>query len=126
MRCLARNKQPVYYALLRRKTEQTDDYGNNTGQYTLSYYDPVEWAANIRWDSGAVELEAFGLNANGTRRIVTSDLDCPIAIDTVLWIGITPDENGFDGAVKPNYVVSGVPERSLNQIAYVVQEVNIS
>ena len=126
MRCLSRNKTTVYYALLQSKTEQTDDYGNKTGQYTLAYYAPVEWSANVRWDSGAVELEGFGLNASGTRRIVTTDLNCPIGIDTVLWIGITPDANGYAGAVKPNYVVSGVPERSLNQIAYAVQEVNLS
>ena len=52
MRCLSRNKTTVYYALLQSKTEQTDDYGNKTGQYTLAYYAPVEWSANVRWDSG--------------------------------------------------------------------------
>lgn len=126
MNTLARNRKTIYYALLKSKTERTDDYGNLTGQYDLEYYDPVEYAANIRWDSGAVEFEGFGLNSNGTRRLVTCDLNCPIDIDTVIWIDKTPDANGYDGAVKPNYVVSGVPERSLNQIAYLLQEVNIS
>lgn len=126
MRCLARNKTTAYYALLKSKTEQTDDYGNKTGQYTLTYETPVQFSANIRWDSGAVELEGFGLNASGTRRIVTDDLSCPIDIDTVLWIGKTPDKNGYAGTVKPNYVVSGVPERSLNHVAYTISEVNLS
>ena len=126
MNCLARNKTTIYYATFKSKTEITDEYGNKTGQYTITYNDPVAWSANIRWDSGAVQLEGFGLNASGTRRIVTCDLNCPIGIDSVLWIGITPDTNGYNGNVKPNYVVSGVPERSLNQIAIIVQEANIS
>ena len=123
MNCLARNKTTLYYATFKSKTEITDEYGNNTGQYTITYNSPVEWSANIRWDSGAVQLEGFGLNASGTRRIVTCDMTCPIGVDTVLWIGITPNAQG---TVKPNYVVSGVPERSLNQIAILVQEANIS
>ena len=123
MNCLARNKTTIYYATFKSKTEITDEYGNKTGQYTITYNSPVEWSANIRWDSGAVQLEGFGLNQSGTRRIVTCDMNCPIGVDTVLWIGITPNQNG---TVKPNYVVAGVPERSLNQIAILVQEANIS
>ena len=123
MNCLARNKTTIYYATFKSKTEITDEYGNKTGQYTITYNAPVEWSANIRWDSGAVQLEGFGLNSSGTRRIVTCDMNCPIGVDTVLWIGITPDQNG---TVKPNYVVAGVPERSLNQIAILVQEANLS
>ena len=123
MNCLARNKTTIYYATFKSKAEITDEYGNKTGQYTITYNTPVEWSANIRWDSGAVQLEGFGLNASGTRRIVTCDMSCPIGVDSVLWIGITPNEQG---TVKPNYVVAGVPERSLNQIAILVQEANIS
>lgn len=126
MHCLERNKTTLYYATLKSKTEVTDDYGNKTGQYTLVYNTPVEYRANVRWDSGAVQLEGFGLNASGTRRLVCSDLGCPIDIDTVLWIGRTPDSNGYAGTVKPNYVVAGVPEKSLNHVAYTLQEVNIS
>lgn len=124
--CLARNKTTIYYALVDQKTEITDDDGNKTGQYRITYKTPVKWLANVRWDSGAVELDGFGLNANGTRRIVTSDLNCPISIDTVLWVGIEPDTNGFAGTVKPNYVVSGVIEKSLNHLAFNIKEVNLS
>ena len=126
MHLLERNKSTAYYALLKSKTEQTDDYGNKTGQYTLTYYAPVKFSANIRWDNGGIELDGFGLNASGTRRIVTDDLNCPISVDSVLWIGRTPDANGYAGNVKPNYVVSGIPEKSQNHIAYTVMEVNIS
>lgn len=128
MNCLARNKTTIYYATLSGKTETTDEYGNKTGQYELTYAAPVEWAANIRWDSGAVELEGFGLNQSGTRRIVTCDMDCPITESSILWIGITPTVNAQTGVVSPkhNYVVAGAPERSINQIAILIQEVNVS
>jgi hypothetical protein len=51
MNCLARNKTTIYYATLTGKAETVDEYGNKTGQYELTYSAPVEWAANIRWDS---------------------------------------------------------------------------
>ena len=128
MNCLARNKTTIYYATVSGKTELTDEYGNKTGQYELNYSDPVKWAANIRWDSGNVQLEGFGLNQSGTRRIVTCDMNCPITESTILWIGVTPTVNKQTGEVSPthNYVVAGAPERSLNQIAILVQEVNVS
>ena len=128
MNCLARNKTTIYYATVSEKTELTDEYGNKTGQYELTYSAPVEWAANIRWDSGAVQLDGFGLNQSGTRRIVTCDVNVPITDSTILWIGITPIVNEQTGVVSPkhNYVVAGAPERSLNQLAILVQEVNVS
>ena len=126
MHGLARNKTTVYYALFKSKSEIVDDHGNKTGQYKLSYYAPVALSANVRWDSGAVEFAGFGLSGNAQRRMIVCDPNCPIAIDTVLWIGIKPDNDGYAGAVMPNYVVAGVPERSLNQTAYLLQEVNIS
>ena len=128
MNCLARNKTTIYYATVSEKTELTDEYGNKTGQYELTYSAPVEWAANIRWDSGAVQLDGFGLNQSGTRRIVTCDVNVPITDSTILWIGITPTVNEQTGVVSPkhNYVVAGAPERSLNQLAILVQEVNVS
>jgi hypothetical protein len=128
MNCLARNKTTIYYATVSGKTELTDEYGNKTGQYELTYSNPVKWAANIRWDSGNVQLEGFGLNQSGTRRIVTCDMNCPITESAILWIGVTPTVNKQTGEVSParNYVVAGAPERSLNQIAILVQEVNVS
>ena len=128
MNCLARNKTTIYYATVSGKTELTDEYGNKTGQYELTYSAPIEWSANIRWDSGAVELDGFGLNQSGTRRIVTCDVNVPITDSTVLWIGITPTVDEQTGEVTPahNYVVAGAPERSLNQLAILVQEVNVS
>lgn len=123
MHTLARNKQPIYYATLQSKTELIDEYGNRTGQFELTYSEPVLARMNIRWDDGAVQLEGFGLNVSARRRMVTDDLNCPIGIDTILWIGIEPE---VDGISNPhNFVVAQAPEKSLNHIVYIVEEVNV-
>lgn len=121
MHTLARNKQPIYYATLQSKTELIDEYGNRTGQFELTYSEPVLARMNIRWDDGAVQLEGFGLNVSARRRMVTDDLTCPIGIDSILWIGIEPNEHG---TVAHNYVVASAPEKSLNHIVYIVEECN--
>ena len=68
MQTLARNRQTVWYALLTSKTELTDEYGNKTGQYELSYSDPVKTAMNVRWDTGAVQFERRRTAQNGHLR----------------------------------------------------------
>lgn len=123
MHTLSRNKQTIYYATLTNKTEIVDSNGNRTGQFQLIYSEPVPARMNIRWDDGAVQLEGFGLNVAARRRMVTDDLTCPIGIDSILWIGIEPGE---DGLIPHNYVVASAPEKSLNHIVYIVEEVNAS
>ena len=123
MHTLSRNKQTIYYATLESKTELFDEHGNRTGQYQLNYSDPVAARMNIRWDDGAVQLEGFGLNPTARRRMVTDDMTCPIGIDSILWIGIEPNEQG---TVAHNYVVASAPEKSLNHIVYIVEECNVT
>lgn len=143
MKNLSRNKKDVWYALLKDKTEILDGT-RRTGQYRLNYEQPVKTRMNIRWDSGAVRMEGFGLNGAGKRRLVTDDMNCPITLGTILWIGKEPDYPDNTAIVgiaevgnasvgnmnrltdKPNYYVCEVPQRSLNQIAFVVEEVNVS
>lgn len=144
MHTLARNKKPVWYALLMGKTERFDANGFRTGQFELNYSEPVKAMMNIRWDVGPVLLEAQGLAAQGKRRLVTDDMDCPITLGTILWIDAEPqygEEDAICGKAvcgiavcgivgtkthKPNYYVCEVPQKSLNHIAYIVQEVSVS
>ena len=139
MKTLARNKQPIWYALRTGKTEIVDENGFRTGQFRLSYAEPVKAMMNIRWGDGAVRLEGFGLNNSARRRMVTDDMNCPIDIDTILWIGKDPITsaamcgNAITGRpicgiskIPNNYVVSGTPQKSLNHIVYIVEEANES
>lgn len=126
MHTLARNKQSIWYSLVTGKAETLDANGFRTGQYKVTYAAPVETNMNIRWDSGLARLEGFGINGAGKRRLVTDDLNCPITLGTILWVGIEPDAYGEDGAVKHNFVVAEVPQKSLTQIVYIIEEVNVS
>ena len=118
MRSLARNKKHFYYALYDGKTEITDTYGNKTGQYTLTYGNPVGYWANISPATGVSDLEMFGQNTNYSHVISTSDMTCPITETTHLWIGV-PTTDPY------NYVVVRKAE-SLNCISYAIREVNTS
>lgn len=122
--CLARNKKTVWYANPTRKTETIDSNGFRTGQYEVNYSEPVKTAMNIRWDNGPVTLEPQGIAASGKRRMVTDDLNCPITLGTILWVDSEPQYE--ETTVKPNYYVCETPQKSLNHIVYIVQEVSLS
>lgn len=144
MHTLTRNKKTVWYALPNGKTETVDSNGFRTGQYRVNYSEPIKTAMNIRWDVGAVRLEQQGLAASGKRRLVTDDMNCPVTLGTILWIDAEPqyaDNNALCGQAvcgnavcggdisrtsKPNYYVCETPQKSLNHIAYIVQEVSVS
>ena len=125
MRTLERNKQIFYYANIDRTAQATDEYGNETGETNITYTAPVAFMANISAARGTADLDAFGINANYTKQIVTDNLTLPIDKSTILWIGIEPDENGESGTVKHNYVVVAVA-KSLNSVTIAVKEVSVS
>ena len=118
MRALSRNKQTLYYALWIGHTKVTDENCLFTGEYTENYSDPVEVRMNISPANGRSALEAFGIVTNYDKVLVTDDMNCPIAENTILWIGIPPTE-------PHNFVVNRVA-KSLNSIVYGVTEVSVS
>ena len=127
MKALNRNKQTLSYALYSTKAEVYDADGSFTGEYTLTYSTPVETRMNISPANGRTALEAFGIVTNYDKVLVTDDMNCPIAEDTVLWIGIDPTTtvNGVTTTNPHNYVVNRVA-KSLNSIVYGVTEVSAS
>lgn len=118
MMCLDQNKQTVYYALLSSVTELTDTEGNYTGEYAPVYSTPVEMRANVSAARGTSDVEQFGINTPYSKTIVTDDLSCPIAEDSVLWIGVPT-------TAPYNYTVAQIA-KSLNSITYAVEEVDVS
>lgn len=119
MKALARNKQKLHYALYSAHAEVYDEDGLFTGEYTEGYSEPVEIKMNISPANGRTALDAFGIVSNYDKVLVTTDMDCPIAEDSILWIGADPTQNPH------NYIVSRVA-RSLNSIVYGVTEVSVS
>lgn len=114
-----------YYALYQGETEIVDDYGNATGQYAVNYSEPVQMSANVSAARGTADAELFGINTAYSKTIVTDELECPIAEDSIIWLGVTPDENGESGEIKHNYAVTAIG-KSINSITYAIREVTAS
>ena len=125
MKALLRNKQEFYYANISTTADAEDEYGNLTGEQTITYSAPIKTEANISPARGSADLDMFGINANYTKTIVTDDLTIPIDKSTILWIDAVPDKDGEAGTVKHNYVVVQVA-KSLNSVTIAVKEVSVS
>ncbi len=117
MRGLNRNKRKIYYALFEGETENKDENGNETGERTLIYSDPVELLCNVSSATGADVVEAFGNFTNYTRVMCVAARDCPIAEDSIIWFGISPEE-------PHNYIVTRKAD-SKNGILYAIKEVRV-
>lgn len=118
MRELERNKQRIYYALYTGKVDAVDANGYKTGEKTKSYSDPVSFRINVSPARGNADREIFGIELSYTRTMTTDKLDCPIDVDTILWVG-------RDISEPHNYIVVRKAQ-SLNDIVYAIREVTIS
>ena len=139
MRSLNRNKQPFHYCLYNSKQEILDGYGNATGQYIVTYDDPVMMYANISEASGHSSIEQFGTLENYDKVIVTCDLGCPIDENSVLFIDKAPVttnvithsvtnsvvSNVTVSVPAPDYIVRRV-SKSINSISIAVKKVEVS
>lgn len=123
MRCMERNKTEFWYLLYDGKTMNVSDDGYETGQMSAKYRDAVKMRANISPASGAAQVEQFGQFVSYDKVIVTDDINCPIAEDTVLFVDKKLE---YDGE-KPmyDYIVKRVA-KSLNSISIAISKVNVS
>lgn len=125
MKTLARNKQSVWYALYKGEVPRLDADGNETGEHDIEYEEPVFCPFNCSPNGAGssfvngITAEPYGLTSEFTRTLITDDLNCPITDTTVLWIGADPNVG------NPKYTHKVVKiARSLNNIVYVVKEVD--
>lgn len=118
MRTAKRNKRPVAYAFYEGVTEIIDDEGNNTGEYTVSYTEPIKVLMNISGGRGQADVAMFGIHSSFARTAVTEDLETPFSTDTVFWIETNPDTEPHD------YRVVGVA-RTINQVVLALGEVSV-
>ena len=116
MRTLKRNKRPVAYAFYQGDTELTDADGNLTGEYKVSYTEPVKTLMNVSGGRGQADIALFGLTQTFGRTATTEDLDVPWNTETVMWIETDPDTEPFD------YRVVAV-SRTINQVVLALSEV---
>lgn len=133
MRCMVRNKSYFYYALYDGQTELKDEYGNATGQYDISYADPVKTLGNVSAAQGEIQSRQFGDSETYDKVIVLDNPSAPIDEYSILWVDTVPEltEDGHlaldeKGEVKTphDYIVKKVA-RSLNGVSIAISKVAV-
>lgn len=125
MRCLARNKTKIYYALYNTQTEIVDEYGNRTGQFAIEYTNPIEMLANVSAAKGEMQTRQFGETESYDRVIVLDDVHTPINEYAILWVDTLPHINEDGTTDTPHdYLVKNVA-RSLNSVSVAISKVSV-
>ena len=126
MRALNRNKIRIFYANYRAKNPLRDEYGNLTGEYEISYDNPIAIMANVSAARGEATTRQFGDDESYDRIIVLDDPKFPIAVTSILWIDTLPEISKDGGTETPHdYIVKQVAT-SLNSVSIAVSKVNVT
>lgn len=122
MKALERNKQTIYFANFTGKSTITDTNGLYTGEYELTYSNPVKTKVNVSASRGQAEIDLFGTDLNYTNTIAT-DTDLGIDEHSILWVG----KEAYQGSVitPHNYIVASIA-KSLNSFVYAIRKVDVS
>ncbi len=118
MRVLRRNKQNIKYALFEGKTPILDEYENETGEFKLSYSEPMGFEINVSSARGESYTRQFGDFVDYDKVMVTTDMTLPITESSILWIDNLESESH-------DYIVKKVA-KSLNSISYAISKVSVS
>lgn len=118
MRNLKRNQREIHYALHLGETANVDEYGNETGESSPSYGEPVAASFNVSAATGEEAVQAFGSFTGYSRTMCVADTACPIDEKSIIWFGVSPTE-------PHNYIVVRKAD-SKNGILYALQEVTVT
>lgn len=125
MRTLERNKVDFHYALYAGNQPILDDSGYQTGEYEISYGNPVSIQGNISAARGETVSRQFGEDIAYDKVIVLDDPASPIDEFSVLWIDTTPVIGQGGTTETPyDYIVKKVA-RSINSVSIAVSKVNV-
>ena len=118
MRSLERNKKTLYYALYDEEIPVKDEYGNETGETTAGYHNPVKIRARVGINRGSVEEYPAGILLDYTRTIV-SDKKYPITETSILWVDTLPvfKQDGSTDTPHDFKVVKIAPDINVHQYA---------
>ena len=95
-----------------------DENGFETGESKPTYGEITELSANVSAAVGEEAVQAFGSFTNYSRAVCVSDVNCPIAENTILWFGA-------DVSGPHNYIVVRKAD-SKNGILYALKEVKVA
>ncbi len=119
MRSLLRNQQPVFYKLYEGQEEIVDEYGNPTGSFIPLYGSLKSAMLCVSPNKGSSEVEQFGSLVDYDRTMTTSDTNCQIDEDAVLWIDGADTNGPWNAIVKLK-----APWK--NSIQYAIKTVTVS
>lgn len=123
MRDLLRNQSLVYYKTVTGKEEIIDEDGNHTGLYDPIYSELKAMMISVSANKGTTEAEAFGTNLDYDKTLSTSNINCELDENTILWIDADPTSD-----INPdpyNFIVRR-KAKSINQVLYAIKQVDVS
>ena len=126
MRTLLRNRRKIYYASYIGETEILDEYGNATGEYSVSYSNPKEYFGNVSAAQGEMQSRQFGESESYDKVIVLDDINAPIDEHSILWVDTLPHVNEDGTTATPyDYTVKKVA-KSLNGVSIAIRKVQVN
>lgn len=123
MRGLKKNRQTAWYATYKSKAAAKDDYGQETGEYVITYNTPVKVSWNIRFADSAAEVEMFGVESRNVLAIVADKPGFPLTDSSIIWYGKSPHAPFAATAPDHNYIVAGI-RPSLNGVVFYAKKIN--
>ena len=125
MQCMVINQSKFYYALYVDETELIDEYGNTTGEYEVSYSNPVEMLGNVSGETGLIQVRQFGESERYDKVIVLDNPNTPINEYSILWVDTLPHLNEDGSTDTPHdYIVKRVA-KTLNSVSIAISKVNV-
>lgn len=128
-----RNKQLIYYANNMGEQPLMDGDGYYTGETAMMYTNPIPLKINVseaksRMDrlGSSTYIDPYGLELGYNKVLATSDMDCGIEEDSVLWIDKKPVIKQDGSTDTPYDYIMVQVKRSLNNVLYAVKRVDVS
>ena len=123
---MARNKSKFYYASYIGETEIIDEYGNATGEYTISYSNPNECFGNVSAAQGEMQTRQFGESESYDKVIVLDDISAPIDELSILWVDKLPQLNENGTTATPHDYEVTRKAVSLNSVSIAIRKVKVN
>jgi hypothetical protein len=122
---MVRNKTTFYYASYIGETEIIDEYGNRTGEFSLTYGKPTRVSGNVSAAQGEMQSRQFGESESYDKVIVLDDRNAPIDEHSILWVDTLPHLNEDGSTDTPHdYIVRRVA-RSINGVSIAIGKVDV-
>ena len=126
MRGMVRNKSKFYYASYVGETEIIDEYGNATGEYEISYSNPIKCLGNVSAARGEVQSQQFGESESYDKVIVLDDINASINEHSILWVDTLPHLNADGTTETPHDYIVKMVGKSLNGVSIAIRKVKVN